>query len=550
MTMTERRYADLHEHLKALEAAGLLIRVERPINKDTEMHPLVRWQFRGGIAERERKAFLFTTVIDSKNKKYDIPVVVGALAANREIYRIGMGCALDKINEVWTRAIAHPIAPRVVTEAPCHEIVIQGAELDRPGRALDSIPLPISTPGWDIAPYTTLSQYITRDPETGVQNMGIYRGQLKAPRRLGMNPSLELRPGIYVHWQKAKARGEKLAAAVVLGAPPCVAFTSAQKVPEALDELHVAGGLVGGPINVVKAKTVDLLVPAEAEIVVEGYIDTEYLEPEAPFGESHGHVNLQEYNAYMDVTCITRRRNAILTSIISQVTPSESSLIKRVALEPLYLQHLRHALGIQGVKRVSMHEPLTNLRKVVVLVLERNISRTEIWRALYGAAAWNRAAGKYVIAVNEDIDPDNADALLWAMSYRANPDLDLEILRHRDQGHGPRSRRNNGEDASVLIDATLKENFPPISLPKREYMERARVIWEELGLPKLKPESPWFGYSLGEWPEELEQAAAAAVKGDYFETGKLLAARRRKDVPMNTEVRELRAAGERNESDE
>jgi len=546
--MAARPYPDLHDHLQALEAAGLLIRVDRPINKDTEMHPLVRWQFRGGIAERDRKAFLFTNVVDSKGRKYGIPVAVGALAASREIYRIGMGCPLEKINEVWTKAIAQPIAPRVVAEAPCHEIVTEGAELDRPGQALDSIPLPISTPGWDIAPYTTLSQYITRDPETGVQNMGIYRGQLKAPRRLGMNPSLELRPGIYIHWQKAKARGERLPAAVVLGAPPCVAFTSAQKVPESLDELHVAGGLVGAPINVVRAKTVDLLVPAEAEIVIEGNIDTEYLEPEAPFGESHGHVNLQEYNAFMEVTCITRRRDAILTSIISQVTPSESSLIKRVALEPLFLNHLRQALGIHGVKRVSMHEPLTNLRKVIVLIMDRDTPRTEVWRALYGAAAWNRAAGKYVIAVNEDIDPDNADAVFWAMSYRANPALDLQILGHRDQGHGPRSRRNNGEDASVLIDATMKESFPPISLPKREYMERAKQLWEELGLPQLKPESPWFGYSLGDWPDELEEAAARAVRGDYFETGKLLAARRRKDLPMNTEVRGLR--GERSESDE
>ena len=80
-----RRYADLHEHLEALDRAGLLIRVDRPINKDTEMHPLVRWQFRGGIAERDRKAFLFTHVIDSKGRKYDIPVAVGALAASREI---------------------------------------------------------------------------------------------------------------------------------------------------------------------------------------------------------------------------------------------------------------------------------------------------------------------------------------------------------------------------------------------------------------------------------------------------------------------------------
>jgi 4-hydroxy-3-polyprenylbenzoate decarboxylase len=539
--MAERSYPDLHEHLRALERAGLLITVDRPINKDTEMHPLVRWQFRGGIEEKDRKAFLFTHVIDSKGRKYDIPVVVGALAANREIYRLGIGCPLEKINETWTRAIAHPVPPRVVAQAPCHELEVQG---------LDHLPVPISTPGWDIAPFTTLSQYITKDPETGVQNMGIYRGQLKAPRRLGMNPSLELRPGIYTHWQKAKARGEKLAAAVVLGAPPCVAFTSAQKVPESLDELHVAGGLVGAPINVVKAKTVDLLVPAEAEIVVEGWIDTEYLEPEAPFGESHGHVNLQEYNAFMEVTCITRRRDAILTSIISQVTPSESSLIKRVALEPLFTQHLRERLGIQGVKRVSMHEPLTNLRKVVAIVLDRNTPRTEIWRALYGAASWNRAAGKYIIAINEDIDPDNADALFWAMSYRANPALDLQILPHRDQGHGPRSQRNGGEDASVLIDATLKENFPPISLPKREYMENARAIWEELGLPKLKPETPWFGYSLGEWSDDLDQAAARAVKGDYFTTGEQLVARRRKDVPMNTEVRSLRDAAKGNESDE
>jgi len=534
-----RSYRDLHDHLKALDEAGLLVTVDRPIDKDTELHPLVRWQFRGGIAERDRKAFLFTNVTDGKGRKYDIPVVVGALAASREIYRIGMGCALDRINETWTHAVAHPIPPRLVTNAPCHEIVIEGKDLDRPGKALDGIPVPISTPGWDVAPYVTLSQYITKDPDTGVQNMGIYRGQLKAPRRLGMNPSLELRPGIYAHWEKMKARGQKLPAAVILGAPPCVAFTSAQKLPETLDELHVAGGLAGAPINVVRAKTVDLLVPAEAEIVIEGLIDTEYLEPEAPFGESHGHVNLQEYNAFMEVTCITRRRDAILTSIISQVTPSESSLMKRVALEPLFLDHLRSKLGIQGVRRVSMHEPLTNLRKVIVLVMDPGTPATEVWRALYGAAAWNRAAGKYVIAVNEDIDPDNADALLWAMSYRANPDLDLQILRNRDQGHGPRSKRNGGRDASVLIDATLKEAFPPISLPKREYMERARVLWEELGLPKLKPESPWYGYSLGEWPEELERAAQLAVKGDYFETGRKIARRRRRDVAMNTEVRDV-----------
>lgn len=535
----QRTYPDLHDHLRTLDEAGLLVTVDRPINKDTEMHPLVRWQFRGGIAEQDRKAFLFTNVVDSKERKYDIPVVVGALAANREIYRVGMGCALDKIEETWARAVANPIEPNVIEKAPCQEIVFEGEELDRVGQGLDAIPVPISTPGWDNAPYTTLSQFITKDPDTGLQNMGNYRGQVKAQRRLGMNPSLELRPGIYTHWQKYRTRGERMPAAVILGAPPVITFTSVLKLPETSDELTVAGGLAGGPINVVKARTVDLLIPAEAEVVVEGYIDTEYLEPEAPFGESHGHVNLQEFNAFMDVTAITRRKGAILTSIISQVTPSESSTIKRVGMEPLFLEHLRDKLGIKGVIRVSMHEPLTNIRKVIVVQVERDVPRTEIWRALYGAASLHRAAGKFVIAVNDDIDPENADALFWVMAYRANPALDFEILKHRDQGHGPRSLRNDGEDASVLIDATLKENFPPISLPKREFMENAKQIWEELGLPELNPQSPWYGYSLGEWSDEFDRAAKLATDSEYFRTGELIAQRRRKDVEMNTEVRRL-----------
>jgi 4-hydroxy-3-polyprenylbenzoate decarboxylase len=105
-----RGYPDLHD-IPRRSGAGLLVTVDRPINKDTEMHPLVRWQFRGGIEEPDRKAFLFNRVVDSKKRKYDIPVVVGALAASREIYRIGMGCALQEINETWTRAVAKPIAP-------------------------------------------------------------------------------------------------------------------------------------------------------------------------------------------------------------------------------------------------------------------------------------------------------------------------------------------------------------------------------------------------------------------------------------------------------
>ncbi len=449
-----RSYADLHEHVLALARAGLLVVVDEPINKDAEMHPLVRWQYRGGIAEPDRKAFLFTQPTDSKGRRFDISVLVAGLAANRDVYRIGFGKPLEKIGQAWVKAIANPIAPRLVADAPCQDLVTTGADLERDGNGVDGLPVPISTPGWDNAPYLSAGHYITKDPDTGVQNVGNYRGQLKAPRRLGMNPSVELRAGIFAHWQKCKARGEPLPCAVVVGCPPVISYASVQKMPEHLDELAVAGALANGPINVVRAKTVDLLVPAEAEIVIEGMINTESLEPEAPFGESHGYVNLQEYNAFMEVTAITRRRHAILTSFISQVTPSESSVIRRVAMEPVYLHHLRSVLGIAGVKRVAMHEPLTSLYAVIAIQCARGTPETEIWRALYGAASLHRFAGKCVIAVDEDIEADNADALLWAMSYRCQPQHDLKVVPHKDPGHGPRGPRDDGESAAVLINAS------------------------------------------------------------------------------------------------
>ena len=242
-----RSYPDLHEHVLALARENLLVVVDEPINKDTEMHPLVRWQYRGGIPEPDRKAFLFTQPTDSKGRRYDAAVLVAGLAANRAVYRTGFGKPLEDIGAAWVNAIANPIPPRVVENAPCQEIVITGKDLDKDGQALDGLPVPISTPGWDNAPYLSAGHYITKDPDSGVQNVGNYRGQLKAPKRLGMNPSVELRAGIYAHWEKYKARGEPMPCAVVVGCPPVVSYASVQKLANDLDELAVAGAIAGGP---------------------------------------------------------------------------------------------------------------------------------------------------------------------------------------------------------------------------------------------------------------------------------------------------------------
>ena len=152
---TDRGYPDLHEHLQKLDEAGLLITVDEPIDKDSEMHSLVRWQFVGGLKESERKAFLFRNVVNAKGRKYDLPIVVGALAANQDIYSVGMGVPGAEISARWEYAIAHPIAPVIVENAPCHEVIIEGQDLLGEGNGLDSLPIPISTPGSDPAPTLT-----------------------------------------------------------------------------------------------------------------------------------------------------------------------------------------------------------------------------------------------------------------------------------------------------------------------------------------------------------------------------------------------------------
>src|SRR6476620_9213902 len=264
---------DFQAHLVALEAQGLLVRIDGAVNKDTEVHPLVRWQFQGGLAEDQRRAFLFTNVTDSSGRKYDMPVAVGALAASPRIYSIGMGRPADEIEAAWSNAIANPIPPERVTSPLCQEVVIKGDDLRGPGKGLAALPVPISTPGFDAAPYLTATLAVTRDPESGIQNMGTYRAQLKATDRLGVRMAARIGgAGGYQHWRKHNKLKTPMPCAFVIGAAPVVMFTGPMKLPIDLDEMAVAGGLAGAPIRVTKCVTIDRDVPADAELVIEGLI--------------------------------------------------------------------------------------------------------------------------------------------------------------------------------------------------------------------------------------------------------------------------------------
>jgi UbiD family decarboxylase len=530
---------DFQQHLAALERAGLVMRVDRPINKDTELHTLVRWQFVGGLPEDKRRAFLFTHVVDGSGRRYDMPVVVGALSANPQIYAVGMGKPVEEIGRAWIEAIAHPIKPVRVTSAPCQDVVIRGDALKQPDGGLKLLPVPISTPGFDAAPYLTATLCVTRDPESGIQNMGTYRAGLKATDRLGVRMASRVGgAGGYQHWLKHRKRKQPMPIAIVVGCAPVVAFTGPQKLAIDMDEMGVAGALAGEPIRTVKCITVDLDVPADSEIVIEGLIDPELLEPEGPFGESHGYVALEDFNMSMQVTAITHKAKPVFVSIISQVTPSESSVIKKVAYEPMFLAHLRDQLGIKGIKAVSLHEPLSNVRPVIFLQFRQGALRTEVWRALNGASTLRADCGKIVVAVTDDIDPTNTNAVFWSMAYRANPVDDVHIVPNRASGHGPKSGRVPN-DSSLLIDATLKQPFPPLALPTRAFMEHAKKIWEDLGLPALSPQPPWHGYTLGDWTEIWETYATRAVSGGWEQSGTETLARKRGGLTPETPVRNV-----------
>ena len=500
--------ANMQEHLDLLRAKGLLVDIDREINKDTELHPLARWQFQGGLPETARRAFVFNNITDSKGRRYDIPVAVGALGASPEIYATGLGVPVEEIGDVWLRAVTNPIEPELVDEAPCQQVVMTGEDLTRPDGGMTALPVPISTPGFDAAPYLTATLVVTKDPENGIRNMGTYRAQLKAPDRMGVRMATRLSgAGGYQHWLKYQAMGQPMPVAIVVGCAPAILFTGPQKLPIDQDEMAVAGGLIGKPVSVVRCKTVDLEVPADCEIVIEGLISTEYLEPEGPFGESHGHVALEDFNMSMQVTAITHRRKPVFVSIISQVTPSESSVLKKVAYEPLFLNHLKKVLNVKGIKRVVMHEPLTNIRKVIFLQFDRSTPQTEVWRGLNGAAT-----------LQEQCGPNNADAIFWSIAYRSNITTDVLTMPYRSGGHGPKSG-GAGADGTLMIDATLKHDMPPLALPAEPYMTRAKEIWDELELPRLSPQPPWYGYDLGDWDDIWTTYADRATAGDWAISG-------------------------------
>jgi UbiD family decarboxylase len=535
-------YEDLREFITALDANDKLYRIHREINKDSELQPLVRWQFRGGIREEARRGFLFDNVTDGRGRKYNCRVLVAGLSGSESIYCLGLKCQPDEVADRWIHAMDHLIAPVLVESGSCQEEIHKGDQLLAHGGLME-FAVPMSTPGFDNGPYITAGHWITKDPETGKRNVGNYRGLIKGPTSTGLMSGTP--QDLSCHWEKCRKLGKPLEVAIVVGTIPAVSYSATQKVPPDIDELALAGGLMGAPVKLVKCQTVDLEVPASSEIVLEGIIPTNYMEEEGPYGESMGYVDPRTLSTMFELKCVTHRKDPIWVSIISQVTPSESSKIKAMGMATLVKRFIV-SKGFDCVKDVHMIEPLVNMRPYVAVSLKKR-NDEDPWGVMQAVLDYGDRVGKMIVAVDEDINIKDPVAVTWAITHRSQPHKDVKIVGNRPFGATPigmvathPSSRYDNSESSLLIDATRKADFPPLSLPKEEFMVRAKQIWEELGLPKLEPQEPWHGYLMGLWPENLDHEAELAARSEHEKVWEILR-KTRVDVGEGETLKSMRA---------
>lgn len=469
-------YRDLRAYLATLEEKGKLKRIKKEVDKDWEIAAVCRQLF-FKIPPERRPALMFENV-----KGFKIPLVAGVLGASREIYATGLEAeSPDRIHEKWIQALERPIPPRIVKSGPCKENILLGDNVD-----ILKLPVPVWTVGEDPGPFFTSPYVITKNPDTGVRNVGTYRMQVKGPNKTGFLIGREQDAAF--HMARSEELNKPTPVAVVIGADPSIGFVSVSKMPESLDEFAVAGALRGEPVDLVPCETVPLEVPASAEIVLEGEIPANVREIEGPFGEYTGYMGPPGLQPVFIIKCMTFRNNPIYQAFISQRPPSESSCIRGIGREwPLY-KHLKYTLDLP-IRDLRLKEAGGSGAYIVVSLKKR--FETQVKQLMYGIWSLRSGFGKLTVVVDDDIDVRDDFAVDWALSWRVRPDKDIYIETDvqavgLDPSQAPPSVPQHDPireiGARVAIDATKKHDYPAIALPPKEHLDNVAARWKEYGI--------------------------------------------------------------------
>lgn len=398
--------------------------------------------------QKYEPALLFKKVID-----YEIPVVSNLFGSRR---RIGLMVGLDEGELVtgWSRLAARRIKPVFSERAPVKEVVITGTDVD-----LRLYPIPVHFEA-DAGQYITSGVVVAKEPATGTANLSFARLQLKGSNTFGA--SLHSRGDLWDYQRQAADLGRPLEVAVSIGLHPAITLAAAARLPSGEDELDMAGGLLGQPVPIVPAETVDLMVPADAEMVIEGIIEPDVHEDEGPFGEYTGYASGRSTRNLLQVTAITHRQDMIYQDIVPGASAEHLNLSKTPRL----------GNTIEMVKKkfpnvIDMNYPSSGTHYHCYVSMRKTMegSPKQLIMLLFGLEMFL----KLVIVVDEDIDVYNEEEVMWALATRFQADRDLFVLSDVACNMLDPSS-HDGLSAKLGLDATL-----PLDAP-----EKRLVISEEI----------------------------------------------------------------------
>jgi UbiD family decarboxylase len=452
---------DLREFLKVLEEEHELQKIKVEVDPKHELGAICKIH-----NERPNSpALLFENV-----KGHTIPVVGQLLASDRRV-ALALGLSQENVfNETVQRA-SNPIAPKLVPKGASQDVVFEGADVD-----LTKLPLCTNNPR-DGGPYITAGHVIIKDPEYG-NNLAIYRMMLVSRNEV----TIRFTPGHdgYDFMKNAEKSGQKkFQVAVCIGVPPAV-YVASQFEPRAgVYELAIAGGLVGEPVEVVKCRTIDIEVPALAEIVLEGELTIPAKTgDEGPFGEFCGYTTAQVPNErIMTVKAVTHRKNPVYHNIWLGKPPHEHLYVDALTYAVAAYQELKPAYP--ALKKA--YAPPWGVSIVLLLQLEKRLMRPGIVDNILAASLYTRSGKwKHVFVLDEDIVLEDPNEVLWALTTRFQPATDMFIIPRGITSSLEPSATVDGLTSKLMLDLTIKKNFRgEVAEPTASTRESVLKRWKE-----------------------------------------------------------------------
>ncbi|MDP2936807.1 MAG: UbiD family decarboxylase [Dehalococcoidia bacterium] len=474
-------YNGLKPFISRLREEGELHEIEAEVDPSWEVGAICREVF-----DRQGPALVFKKV-----GQHRTPLVVGVFTTLRR-YALALGCPPDiqQIRARWDRAYQAPIKPMVVGHegSPCKQVKLK--EVDLYGE-------PFPVPRWhkqDSNPYLgTFHAVVTRDPETGWTNVGDYRNELRGKDILGLLCIPYRHIGL--HWEKWRQLGKAMPIAIAIGVEPYLSLVSVSAVPAGIDEYDIAGALKGEPIQVTQAETSDLLVPANAEIIIEGEVPVDDLLPfEGPFGEFAGYMGDAVANCqYVKVKAVTHQERPYFQATYEGRPPNESTTVRSIGRSMALYRHLVNA-GITGIQNVCVTPGgCAGFHAVVAIKKSYPGHVRDVMCNVWGHPT---LFCKHVVVVDDDIDPWDPFRVEWAVSTTVRAGRDIEIVKGgKSIMVDPSSPRPRGgfrgaiESDLLGIDATrpvdvyeaMGARFPDSTDPAPELMEEVRRRWKSYG---------------------------------------------------------------------